>query len=178
MFDRGLFLSLLAIRRQLAAMPRDLYLVRLIHHATRTAFPANGCGPPRSWARRRRYDSCAFAIGRAATYTFSPMRTTGTLATFCWIWTTPTQRPCSNECASMGINPVSFSKPALAISKRGFRSVLPAWSLARQPRSPGNWPTRTGPTWPAPTGVIWDDWLGSPTQNPLDAKATGTLPGC
>jgi RepB DNA-primase from phage plasmid len=39
MFDRGLFLSLLAIRRQLAAMPQDLYLVRLIHHATRTAFP-------------------------------------------------------------------------------------------------------------------------------------------
>jgi hypothetical protein len=39
MFDRGLFLSLRAIRRQLAAMPHDLYLVRLIHHATRTAFP-------------------------------------------------------------------------------------------------------------------------------------------
>jgi hypothetical protein len=39
MFDRGLFLSLRAVRRQLAAMPHDLYLVRLIHHATRTAFP-------------------------------------------------------------------------------------------------------------------------------------------
>jgi hypothetical protein len=39
MFDRGLFLSLRGIRRQLAAMPHDLYLVRLIHHATRTAFP-------------------------------------------------------------------------------------------------------------------------------------------
>jgi hypothetical protein len=39
MFDRGLFLSLNAIQRQLAAMPQDLYLVRLIHHATRTAFP-------------------------------------------------------------------------------------------------------------------------------------------
>lgn len=39
MFDRGLFLSLHGIRRQLAAMPHDLYLVRLIHHATRTAFP-------------------------------------------------------------------------------------------------------------------------------------------
>jgi len=39
MFDRGLFLSVLAIRRQLAAMPQDLYLVRLIHHATRSAFP-------------------------------------------------------------------------------------------------------------------------------------------
>src|SRR5215470_11710877 len=39
MFDRGWFLSLGGIRRQLAAMPHDLYLVRLIHHATRTAFP-------------------------------------------------------------------------------------------------------------------------------------------
>jgi RepB DNA-primase from phage plasmid len=39
MFDRGLFLSLRSIRRQLAAMPHDLYLVRLIHHPTRTAFP-------------------------------------------------------------------------------------------------------------------------------------------
>ena len=39
MFDRGLFLSLRGIRRQLAAMPHDLYLVRLIHHATRAAFP-------------------------------------------------------------------------------------------------------------------------------------------
>jgi hypothetical protein len=39
MLDRGLFLTLQAIRRQLAAMPYDLYLVRLIHHATRRAFP-------------------------------------------------------------------------------------------------------------------------------------------
>ena len=39
MFDRGLYISLQAIRRQLAAMPQDLYLVRLIHYATRRAFP-------------------------------------------------------------------------------------------------------------------------------------------
>jgi hypothetical protein len=37
--DRGLLLSLQAIRRQLAAMPQDLYLVRLIHQDTRRAFP-------------------------------------------------------------------------------------------------------------------------------------------
>ena len=37
--DRGLFLSLQGIRRQLDAMPHDLYLVRLIHQATRRAFP-------------------------------------------------------------------------------------------------------------------------------------------
>jgi hypothetical protein len=37
--DRGLLLSMRAIRRQLAAMPHELYLVRLIHHTTRRAFP-------------------------------------------------------------------------------------------------------------------------------------------
>ena len=39
MFDRGLNLTMQAIRRQLAAMPHDLYLVRLIHSQTRRAFP-------------------------------------------------------------------------------------------------------------------------------------------
>ena len=39
MKDLGFFLTLQAIRRQLAAMPNDLYLVRLIHHQTRRAFP-------------------------------------------------------------------------------------------------------------------------------------------
>jgi len=37
--DRGLFVTLQAIRRQLGAMPCELYLVRLIHHASRRAFP-------------------------------------------------------------------------------------------------------------------------------------------
>lgn len=36
---RGLLLTLQAIRRQLAAMPHDLYLVRLIHNRTRRPFP-------------------------------------------------------------------------------------------------------------------------------------------
>jgi hypothetical protein len=39
MEDRGFLLTLQAIRRQLAAMPSELYLVRLIHHQTRRAFP-------------------------------------------------------------------------------------------------------------------------------------------
>lgn len=39
MDDRGFFLTRQAIRRQLAAMPNELYLVRLIHHRTRRAFP-------------------------------------------------------------------------------------------------------------------------------------------
>jgi hypothetical protein len=39
MDDRGFFLTRQAVRRQLAAMPNDLYLIRLIHHPTRKAFP-------------------------------------------------------------------------------------------------------------------------------------------
>lgn len=37
--DRGFFITMQAIRRQLAAMPNELYLVRMIHHPTRRAFP-------------------------------------------------------------------------------------------------------------------------------------------
>jgi hypothetical protein len=39
MFDLGLNLTMQAVGRQLAAMPHDLYLVRLIHCQTRRAFP-------------------------------------------------------------------------------------------------------------------------------------------
>ena len=37
--DRGLWLSMQAMRRQLAAMPHSLFLVRLIHEAARRPFP-------------------------------------------------------------------------------------------------------------------------------------------
>jgi hypothetical protein len=57
MFDRGLFLSSHAIRRQLAAMPQDLYLVRLIRHATRRAFPGERLWTA-SHARRPATASC------------------------------------------------------------------------------------------------------------------------
>jgi len=38
-FDHGLILTARAIRRQLAAMPHELYLVRLIHQPTQRPFP-------------------------------------------------------------------------------------------------------------------------------------------
>jgi hypothetical protein len=38
-FDRGLILTSQAIRRQLAAMPHELYLIRLIHGLTKRPFP-------------------------------------------------------------------------------------------------------------------------------------------
>src|SRR5690242_9005243 len=39
MTDHGLLVTMQAIRRQLRAMPCELYLIRLIHHATGRAFP-------------------------------------------------------------------------------------------------------------------------------------------
>jgi hypothetical protein len=39
MIDHGLYLTRHAIQRQLGAMPHELYLVRLIHHASGRAFP-------------------------------------------------------------------------------------------------------------------------------------------
>ena len=38
-FDHGLLLTTQAIRRQLTAMPHDLYLIRLIHQSTKRPFP-------------------------------------------------------------------------------------------------------------------------------------------
>ena len=37
--DRGVWITQRAIERQLAAMPHDLFLIRLIHHASRRSFP-------------------------------------------------------------------------------------------------------------------------------------------
>lgn len=54
MFDLGLNLTIQAVGRQLAAMPHDLYLVRLIP------------GP------HQKSDFCALATGKAATCTSSP----------------------------------------------------------------------------------------------------------
>lgn len=61
MEDHGFFLTLQAIRRQLAALPNDLYMVRLIHHRTRQAFPGE-----RLWTAEQ--------LARAATIGFLRMR--------------------------------------------------------------------------------------------------------
>ena len=61
MEDRGFFITLHAIRRQLTAMPNELYLVRLIHHQTRRAFPGE-----RLWT--------ADQLGSAATVRFLRIR--------------------------------------------------------------------------------------------------------
>ena len=57
MDDHGFFITMQAIRMQLAAMPNELYRVRLIHHRTRRAFPGE-----RLWT--------ADPLGSAATVRF------------------------------------------------------------------------------------------------------------
>lgn len=52
MNDRGVVLTIKAIRRQLAAMPNDLYLIRLIHSWTHRAFPGE-----RLWTAAQLLDS-------------------------------------------------------------------------------------------------------------------------
>ena len=59
----------------------------------------------------------------------------GTLATSCSIWT-KVMRPRSNGCESTGINPVWCSRPALAISKLGFRSGLASSGTAGRGHQP------------------------------------------
>ncbi len=61
MFDRGLVITLQAIRRQLAAMPHEIYLIRLIHHTTGRSFPGE-----RLWT--------ATQLGHAATVRFLRLR--------------------------------------------------------------------------------------------------------
>jgi hypothetical protein len=46
MFDRGLTLTWRAVRRQLAAMPHELYLVRLIHGVTKRPYPGERLWTP------------------------------------------------------------------------------------------------------------------------------------
>lgn len=66
MEDRGFFLTLHAMCRQLTAMPNELYLVRLIHHLTRQPFPGErlwtaaqlaGAATVR-FLRARNYEGC------------------------------------------------------------------------------------------------------------------------
>lgn len=46
MFERGFFLTLQAIRRQLAGMPNDFYFIRLIHGSTHRATPGERLWTP------------------------------------------------------------------------------------------------------------------------------------
>ena len=60
MLDRGFFLTLQAIRRQLAAMPHDLYGLRLIHAHTHRPFPGE-----RVWTAEQLFQPATIRFLRA-----------------------------------------------------------------------------------------------------------------
>jgi hypothetical protein len=70
MFDRGFMITLQAIRRQLTAMPHELYLIRLIHQTTRESFPGErlwtaaqlGYAPAVRFLRMRNCEGCDIYI--------------------------------------------------------------------------------------------------------------------
>jgi len=176
-FDRGLWLSLRAIRRQLAAMPHDLFLVRLIHHATRRPFPGERIWTPTEllnpatvrFLRIRNREGCDVYIWPCA-------ENQNAGATFCSIWIGPRRR-FSKRCEPMVMSHASFCRPALVISRRGFTSARCRWNQPALTHSANIWPVFTEETWPAPIGVTWEDWLGSRIRSRSGAQLAATLPG-
>ena len=176
MFDRGLFLSLYAIRRQLAAMPHDLYLVRLIHHATRMAFPGE-----RLWT--------AAQLGQESTVRFLRMRN----REGCDVYLQPYAEDRNSgyilldldhtDAATLERMRVNGHQPCVVLqtSPGHLQAWIQVSAVCLEPATAttiASWPTSMEAIWPAPTGVIWGGWRGSPTRNPSGAKATGTLAGC
>jgi len=110
MFDRGLNLTLRAVRRRIVAMPHDLYPIRLIHDQTRRALPGE-----RLWTAAQLIHPAALRFLRNAqpgrlycnVYiqpTSSPTRRIAILPMFWWIWITATSRS-SRPCAPMAWHP-------------------------------------------------------------------------
>ena len=156
MFDRGLSLTLQAIRRQLAAMPHELYLIRLIHHYTRRPFPGE-----RLWTadqltnlatirflRVRNREGCdvyiqPYAVDQNAGYILVDLDRAE-----------PAVLP---RCGQMDMNLAWCSRPARAICRPGYMSVPPLWNLSSPRPLAGSWRVSTVVTGPVPTGAIWVD---------------------
>jgi hypothetical protein len=177
MFDCGFIITLQAIRRQLVAMPHEIYLIRLIHHTTRRSFPGE-----RLWT--------ASQLGHAATVRFLRMRN----REGCDIYIQPYAAQDRN--AGYILVDLDCTNPAVMESMRAnghdpcvvlqtSPGHLQAWIHLTPPRwnplwrrLPANsWPASMEGTWAVPTGVIWAGWLGSPIRSPSGAHPAVTLPG-
>ena len=177
MFDCGFIITLQAIRRQLVAMPHEIYLIRLIHHTTRRSFPGE-----RLWT--------ATQLGHAATVRFLRLRNREGCDIYLQPYTAQdrnagyilvdldrTNLTVIESMRPTDMTPVSCSRPALAISRLGFTSGPPRWSPPWRPLLASSWPAPMEGTWPVPTGVIWAGWLDSPIRSPSGAHPAATLPG-
>src|SRR5579872_3146135 len=174
--DRGLWLSRGAIRRQLAAMPHDLFLIRLIHQATRRPFPGERIWAPTDllnpatvrFLRIRNREGCDVYI-----WPYAENQNAG----YILLDLIGPRRRFSKRCAPMVMSPVSFCRLVPVISRPGFASTCCRWNPPWPPRSGSTWPISTEQIWPAPTGATWEDWPGSPIRNCSGAHAAATLPG-
>ncbi len=92
MDDRGFFLTLQAIRRRLAAMPNELYLVRLIHSQTRKALPGERLWTAEQLGSAATVRFGASATAKDATSMCSLMPAIKTQATFSSTWIAPNRR--------------------------------------------------------------------------------------
>ena len=176
MFDRGLFLTLQAIRRQLAAMPHELYLIRLIHHATGRPFPGE-----RLWT--------ADQLTNLATIRFLRVRN----REGCDVYIQPyaagpkrrlyPRRPGSCPAGRPATMRANGHEPCVVLQTSPGH--LQAWvhvsptpfgtCCSRRP-SASTWRVSMEATWPVPTGVIWADSPASPIRSPQRRTPGGYAP--
>jgi hypothetical protein len=120
MFDHGLHLTLRAVRRQMAAMPHDLNLIRLIHSPTRRAFPGE-----RLWTAAQLLHPATLRFLRVRNpegcdVTFSPTRRSAIPAMSWWTWIAAASRS-SRPCGPTAWRPAWCWKPAPATFRRAAR---------------------------------------------------------
>jgi hypothetical protein len=161
--DLALTLTLQAIRRQLAAMPCELYLVRLIHNLTKRPIPGERCGLPLNWQTSQPSAFCGCVTAKEATCTsthpYAQGRNAGHILidlgdvgpVVLWAMRANGHEPCA----------VVQTSP-LAIGSRGGMSALLHGTLPSLPPLVGTWRTSMAATTPVPTGVIWADSPASP----------------
>src|ERR1035438_10200878 len=150
MFDQGFFLSWQAVRRQLAAMPNDLYLVRLIHQTTRRAFPGERLWtatqlvrePTIRFLRMRNREGCDIYI-----QPYSGSGNPGYILLDLDHGGPAALNLMRTQWAYARCRAPDQSRPPCRL---GFESVPILWNRPSPAPLPNNWPGSMGQTWPAP----------------------------
>ena len=174
MEDLGFFLTLQAIRRQLAATPNDLYpgppdsLPDSAGVPWRTALDCRAVGkrghgplPACAQPRRLRRLCC------------SPTPATRMPATFSSIWITHGRRP-SPPCTPTDMPPAWSCRPASLICRPRFASAPRRWNRRWQAPSANSWRQLMAAIRPALNGVTWAGSPVSPTRSPRGAHRAAT----
>jgi hypothetical protein len=156
-------------------MPHDLFLIRLIHHATRKPFPGE-----RIWTPTE--------LLNPATVRFLRIRNREGCDVYVWPFA-------EKQNAGYILLDLDQAAPSVLEVMRGnghepcvvlqtSPGHLQAWihisTLPLEPamatRSASTWPVSMEETWPAPIGVTWEDLLGSLIRS-RSGSQVATLPG-